>query len=248
MIESLSGENSTEKTYVLLSGGSNLNNFMHYERFVAMLNTLQEEGFTFEQSPEELAAAEDNMLAGTSEDGGRVYICPGYLTLDQYEGRFEEILEEAGEVDVVASTYYASPFLEAITEKEEEQNKNIQVGAIDCFCETNSEAFNTKDAFGNSKIDFIGGKCAAMAAPSFVAMYNAVTGHPEVVRDDGEAFWLNQDFWYASTAEEYNTLSEAADNVYKNVYGTKDIMAVLADYEEEAGYTDYKEFVANIAQ
>lgn len=111
MIESLNGENGSEKTYVLLSGGSAFNNFMHKQRLCAMLETLQkEEGFVFEQSFDEIASVQENTLAGTTKNGGKVYVCPGYLNLDKYAGNLKNVLSEAGEVDVVASTYYVSPF------------------------------------------------------------------------------------------------------------------------------------------
>lgn len=249
MIESLEGENGSEKTYVILSGGSAFNNFMHKQRLCAMLETLQkEEGFVFEQSFDEIAAAQENILAGTTKSGGKVYVCPGYLNLDKYAGNLKDVLSEAGKVDVVASTYYVAPFLDTITEQEDTQKKDIQVGAIDCFSDTNKQAFDEKDLFGNSKLNFIGGKCAAMAAPAFAAMYNAVSGYPQNIRDNKEAFWLHQDFWYASSEAEYEALSEKADNVYKNVYDTDDIMNVLTEYNDKAEYNTFTSFVKKLEQ
>lgn len=249
MIQSLGNKNGSKKTYILLSGGSAFNNFMHKERLYAMIETLQkEQGFTFEKSVDEIAAMQENALVGTSKDGGKVYICPGYLNLEAYKGNLQEVLSEAGKVDVVASTYYITPFLDTIAEQETAQKKDIQTGAIDCFSDTNSQAFHEKDSFGNSKLNFIGGKCAAMAAPAFVAMYNTVSGYPESVRNGEEAFWLNQDFWYASTPEEYEKLSTAADNVYKNIYSTDDIMNSLAEYGKQVDYNTLVNFVGKIEQ
>ena len=102
MIESLSDKNGSKKTYVLLSGGSAFNNFMHKERLCAMLETLQkEQGFTFEKSVDEIAAMQENTLVGTSKDGGRIYICPGYLGLEAYKDNLQNVLSQAGEVDAV---------------------------------------------------------------------------------------------------------------------------------------------------
>lgn len=249
MIESLGQKNGSQKTYVLLSGGSAFQNFMHRERLCAMLETLQkEQGFTFEKSIDDIASVQENALVGTSRDGGRVYICPGYLNLEQYATNLQKVLSEAGEVDVVASTYYIAPFLDTITGQEKIQKKDIQTGAVDCFSDTNNQAFKEKDQFGNSKLNFIGGKCAAMAAPAFVAMYNAVSGYSDKIRNGSEAFWLNQDFWYASSAQEYEKLSTAADNVYKNIYSTNDIMSSLVEYEDKADYNTLVNFVEKIAQ
>lgn len=247
MIESLGAANGSEKTYVLLSGGSAFNNFMHKQRLCAMLETLQkEDGFAFEQSFDEIAAAQENILAGTTKNGGKVYVCPGYLNLDKYADNLENILKKAEKVDVVASTYYVAPFLDTITEQEKVQKKDIQTGAIDCFSDTNREAFAQKDSFGNSKLNFIGGKCAAMAAPAFVAMYNAVSGYPQNVRNNDKAFWLHQDFWYASNKADYDSLSEKAENVYKNVYSTDDIMDVLTEYNDKTEYNTFSDFVKKL--
>lgn len=247
MMETLAGDQGDEKTYVLLSGGSALDNFMHRERLKAMLETLEaEQGFVLEQPVEELADQTEVTLAATSQSGGKVYLCPGYLSENTKADAFASVFQEAGKVDVVASTYYAAPFLENIGEQEKQQNANIQVGAVDCFCETNKEAFETEDAFGNSQLDFIGGKCAAMAAPSFVAMYNAVTDNIDTVRQNQEAFWLHQDFWCASSEEEFRTLYDAAINVYENVYGTSELTAVLKSYTEEADYVSFQKFVETL--
>lgn len=246
MIQSLAGENGSEKTYVILSGGSAVGNFMHRERTLAMLNVLEtEEGFTLEKTAEELADASQPVLAATSEDGGKVYLNPGYLDADTYKAGMDAIGADM-EVDVVASSYYISPFLEEIAAKETSQNKDIQTGAVDCFCETNRLAFENKDQFGNSQINYIEGKCAAMAAPSFVAMYNAVSGYPDTVRNQGQAFWLNQNFWSADSSDSYLKQSAAAENVYDNVYTTKDIMEVLSEYTDGADFASFEKFIDSI--
>ena len=246
MIEALAGDDGAKKDYVLLSGGAAVGNFMHRERLIGMLETLEKAGFTLEKTTEELADSTEVTLAATNADGKKVYINPGYLDVETYKTNMDEILAQT-EVDVVASTYFISSYIDEISAEEAAQNKDIATGAVDCFSDSNQEAFLEKDAFGNSKLNYIEGKCAAMATPAFVAMYNAVSGHLQTVRNGEEAFWLNQNFWSADSAQTYEELSAAAENVYENVYGTKDIMNVLAEYTEDADYDDFVEFVGKIS-
>ena len=127
--------------------------------------------------------------------------------------------------------------------KEKQQGKNIQIGAVDSFTDTNREAFEAKDSFGNSQIDCIVGKCRAMGAPAFIAMYNAITGHADIVRDNGAAYHLSQDMWTAATLEEYEEMSAKASNIYQNVYSTEEMMQVLGVFNPNADFASFTAFV-----
>lgn len=135
---------------------------------------------------------------------------------------------------------------DTLQEKEIAQGKDIQIGTVDCFSETNRSAFERQDAFGNSSIDCVVGKCQAMGAPAFIAMYNAVTGHADVVRNEGKPYRLNQNMWTARSAAEYDTLSVKASNIYENVYTTDEMMKVLAVYNPAADYTAFENFVEKL--
>jgi hypothetical protein len=247
MIQNLAGDNGSEKTYLLLSGGSAQDNYMHLSRLTGMVETLESEyGFTLEVPVEELSTITENTLVATSREGGAVYVCPGYYyTNEEVQKEIEEALKST-QPDVLASTMGIHVLEDTIASQEELQNKNIEVGTIDCFSENNQTLFETKDMFGNSSLDYIEGKCEAMAAPAFVAMYNAITGYAEVVKDNGSAYSLHQGFWSADNLEDYKDLRVKAENIYQNVYSTEDLMKTMAIYTSDANFESFKNLVEGL--
>lgn len=246
MIKSL-GDEGKNKTYILMSGGASLNNYMHYVRTLGMLEALEKEyGFNFNASLENLANVSDNTdCVASTADGGQIYICPGYMSASTEN--FEKMISEL-EPDVITSACNGAPVAQFILDREKEINKDIKVGVVDCFCESNQQNFTKTDIFGDTELNYLSGKCAANGCAAFVAMYNAVTGHKDANSDNGKAFHLNQKFWTATDTESYNELSAMAENIYNNVYTTQDIMKVLAEYTPETSYEDYVNFVDELNQ
>lgn len=244
MIESLAGENGSAKKYLLLSGGSNEENFMHVSRTQGMLQTLVSNyGFELSTPVEDISKIQELTLVGKSKDGGEVYVCPGYY-YDKTD-LVKTALEQT-KADVVASTIAVSMLQDVIADQEKAQNSDIQVGTVDCFGDSNQEMFAKKDMFGNPSLNFVAGKCEAMAAPSFIAMYNAITGHADTVKDNGNAYSLNQDFWYADSLEAYKELRMKATNIYQNVYTTDDLMKNMSVYTDTANFDTFKQLVEGL--
>lgn len=235
----------TQKIWLLLDGGVRTGNYMHEQRLAGALDTLQEVGYILTASAAELGAASENCLAAEHPDGGKVYLCPGYFYTEDSQKNITEALDRV-DPDAVISVCSLAVLYDMLLEKEKTQNKNMQIGAVDCFSETNRKAFETKDIFGNSSIDCIVGKCQAMGAPAFIAMYNAITGHIDVIRDGGKPYRLSQNMWMADSAQDYDSLCAKAGNIYENVYTTDEIMKVLAVYNPSADFTSFKSFVAKL--
>ena len=244
MIESLAGEKASAKKYLLLTGGSNEENFMHLSRTEGMLETLASNyGFTLSTPVSDISKISELTLVGKSKDGGEVYVCPGYYYVDT--DLVKNALEQV-KPDVVASTIAVSMLQDVIADQEKAQKKDIQVGTIDCFGDSNQKMFETKDMFGNSSLNFVAGKCEAMAAPSFIAMYNAITGYADTVKENGNAYSLNQDFWYADSLEDYKSLRMKATNIYQNVYTTDDLMKNMSVYTDTANFDTFKKLVEGL--
>ncbi|KIR03908.1 hypothetical protein P261_02723 [Lachnospiraceae bacterium TWA4] len=240
MIKKLAGENGSSKNYVIVSGGSNLENYMHLTRTIGMLETLESDyGFKFDKDIKTVASQNEVGIIGTSSEGGSVLIYPGYFRNNIDE--FKQALE-GKDVDAVATVIPASDFMEAITAHETTQNKDIEVGTIDCFGETNKELFETKDSFGNSKLNFLAGKEGAMGAPAFVGLLNSITGHEDVFREDGNAYNLHQNFVYADSIEQFNEIKTQSESIYKNAYSTDEIMNVLSVYNSSTNFDTFKKF------
>ena len=138
------------------------------------------------------------------------------------------------------SAFHVSSYLDKISAKEKEQNSNIMVGAIDSFSEQNFEIFKEKDAFGNAPIDYVRGKYASMAGPGFAMIYNAITGSPDAVKENGEAVRLYQNLWTAKSEEEYIELYGYATGIYENAYSCDDLMQVIRQFNEDADPQSFK--------
>lgn len=233
---------STQKTWILCSGGSASGNYMHSQRLAGALDELQSLGYTLTASVDEIKAMTASAEIATHPDGGSVTLLPGYYYETSDQLNFTQVLNSM-EPDIVVSVCTLSNMYPNLLNKERQQGKNIEIGAVDSFTDTNREAFESKDSFGNSQIDCIVGKCRAMGAPAFIAMYNAVTGHADVVRDNGKAYHLSQDMWTAATPEEYEELSSKASNIYQNVYSTEEMMQVLGVFNPEADFASFAAFV-----
>ena len=227
---------------VIMSGGASAGNALHKMRTQGMLDTLEEKaGLVLTEDSDKLSAT-DEMTELTDEDGNlHVTICPGYTEMD---GAGLDNLETAfaeGDCDTVMSAFHVSTYLDRISTKEIEQDSNIMVGAIDSFSEQNFEIFKEKDAFGNAPIDYVRGKYASMAGPAFAMIYNAITGTPDAVEENGEAVRLYQNLWAAKSEEEYIELYGYATGIYENAYSCDDLMQVIGQFSEDANPENFKE-------
>ena len=225
---------------VIMSGGAASGNRLHQVRTWGMLNTLEEKaGLVLSEPAEELSKT--NELIELSEEDGTIHvtICPGYTEGGDGLKNLEAALS-SGNCDTLMSAFHVSSYLDKISAKEKEQNSNIMVGAIDSFSEQNFEIFKEKDAFGNAPIDYVRGKYASMAGPGFAMIYNAITGSPDAVKENGEAVRLYQNLWTAKSEEEYIELYGYATGIYENAYSCDDLMQVIRQFNEDADPQSFK--------
>lgn len=229
------------RNIVIMSGGASSGNRLHQVRTWGMLNTLEEKaGLVLDEDAEKLSAT-DKVTELTDKDGNlHVTICPGYTEggegLENLETAFAE-----GTCDTLMSAFHVSAYLDKISDKEKDQDINIMVGAIDSFSEQNFEIFKEKDSFGNAPIDYVRGKYASMAGPAFAMIYNAITGTPDVVQENGEAVRLYQNLWTAKSEEEYVELYGYATGIYENAYSCDDLMQVIGQFDVDADPQGFKE-------
>lgn len=215
-----------DKTYVIFSSRAAEGNEMHRLRTVGILDALQEVyGVTFDRSSEELAAATEPTEVEAGEL--QLVICPGYLEEEDRRTAALEIVS-SGRYNTVLSVVPAAPVMDAISEVE------MDCGVIDCFSEDNDLAFK------RGTIDYVAGKYQSQIGPAFAAMYNAITGYAEDFREDGRAFRLEQDFWVASNAKEFDTMFALARGAVVNAYNYEDLCAVIKSLTPEANFEAFR--------
>ena len=79
-----------------------------------------------------------------------------------------------------------------------------------------------------------------MAGPGFAMIYNAITGSPDAVKENGEAVRLYQNLWTAKSEEEYIELYGYASGIYENAYSCDDLMQVIRQFNEDANPQSFK--------
>ena len=243
--------NEGAMSYLIASGGAvGTTNYMHYTRAVGMLTALQDDlGLTYSASIEELAATSTLVTETCETDYGTVSITisPWYFALEDGMSNLQAAFD-AADYDALLSVCSISDALEAIEEETANSSTEMLVGTIDCFSEENYEAVETVDANGNSLLNYVKGKYASMVAPAFVAALNAVTGHADVVKPDGEAFRLYQPYWTAASRAEYEELYSYTQSIYENAYSADDLMDVIAIYNEDANFEAFQELTESSDQ
>lgn len=224
--------------FVICTGGDTE---LHRVRATAMIETLSEiYGFTLETPAEELAVTEEILELDTGTDI-KVTLIPGYPNITPLAENVKAALEQGG-YDTVISVMSVNYIMDAILEAETAIGYDVRVGTIDCFTENTQEFFNTQDAFGNPQLNYLVGKYGAMIAPAFAAVGNAIAGNIDVVRDDGHAFRLYQDYWIASSAEEFDERYEKSISLYDNAYSAVDIMGVTKAFTPDMTFEDFRAF------
>ena len=229
------------KNFVIMSGGASSGNRLHQVRTWGMLNTLEKEaGLVLTEDAETLSQTDTVTKLSSEDDSVEVTICPGYTEngpgLDNLSTVFAD-----GNCDALMSAFHVATYLDEIADKEKEQNSNIFVGAIDSFTDDNFELFKVKDMFGNAPVDYVQGKYASLAGPAFAMIYNAITGNPDAVKEDGQAARLYQGFWTATSQKEYTELYGYATGIYENAYSCEDLMGVIKVFNEDATPEKFKE-------
>lgn len=239
MVEYFIGQGA--KSFLVLTAGSSSANFMHLSRTKGILEGLQEAfGLDTDMTVEELSAVDEITTVTAEQEDVNIVLSPGYLSTEEGEAHLDEALS-MGSYDALLCTMSASSFIDRLAAKEEEQGQDLQVGIVDCFSEENFQLVKDEDAYGNPIINYVAGKYASMAGPSFAMLYNAMSGHPEINALDGETIRLYQGFWISESREEYAELYGYTQGIYENAYSCSDLMQVIKVFNEDASPEKLKE-------
>ena len=211
--------------YFILSGGGCLGNEMHKQRTMGILDTLKNAyGFSLDRTTEEIAVSSEPVQI---EDGDlKICVCPGYHTIDSY---LEMAREEyaAHPYGIVMAVLPASHILEEI--------KGSVLATVDCYSESNLQLF------ASGRLDYLVGKYSSIIGPSFAAMYNAITGHAEEMRQNGKAFHITQGFWISDGEEDFDEKYVLANSIEINAYNYDDLRKVILDFNPDAALDDLRE-------
>ncbi len=224
--------------YLIFVGGSGMGNEMHALRAQGMLTALADAyGLTYEGEVADLVnVTEDTEVANSGNL--TITLIPGYV------GQAEKVEQYAatGDYNILISVQALGTTIDTIAEAEKSAGVDLQVGMLDCFTEANYQYFNTTDAYGSPKLNYLVGKYGAVVAPAFTALLNAYSGYAEDFREDGQPFRLYQSYWYADSADSFNQLYAASVSTFDNTYSALDILSVWKEYNPEADFAAFRAF------
>ncbi len=217
--------NKAGDRYFLMSGGASAGNEMHYQRTLGMLDAL-ETGYGVDLgNTKELAGSEEAMVI--EKDSLSVTIAPGYVSRDTTRPAVIEAFGD-GAYDVVLSTLPVAPIFDTLNKA------NLKIAQIDCYSQENQLLF------ASGKLSYLAGKYGSQVGPSFVAMYNAVTGHAADFRDAGKAFKVVQKFWSSSNKEDFDEKYEFASNITSPAFNYEDLYSICCERTPSVTLDDFK--------
>ncbi len=201
---------------------------MHMKRTAGFIRAFEEAGVTYTPG--------DNGNFGTfAGDGYKIDTIDGFP--DEAGAFFGTVGQKVGESDLEV-VLTAALGVELFGASIAQINPEIKLATVASYTDAYKEAFNAEPA----QLDYLTGKYASSIGPVFAAMFNAVTGNIDCVRDNGNAFRIDQGYWTAIGTEEFNTLFEIANSTEKPAYTADDLSSYIKLVNDAANFADFKAF------
>ncbi|WFR59915.1 S-layer protein [Anaerocolumna sp. AGMB13025] len=185
-------------------------NTQHSECTEAALSALQEKyGLTYEDTIKNLAVA-SAPIEVANDKNIKIYIYPGVSS--QNEGWLAGVSTalQTGNYGVfIQSGQSFTETAVVVDEVEKAFKKDIKVASVASISNSLLNAFNTKDAFGNSSINMASVKSTSMVSSmGFVKVYNALTGYSNLnIEASGDPSQVLFRMWAIENPEQMSTLS-----------------------------------------
>lgn len=150
----------------------------------------------------------------------------GYPTDDAWWASCAQMAQTEG-LEVILAVGNGSDFFGAFI-----QGTDVKIASVDAYAEAYGEAM----AAGT--LDYLAGKFSASIGPIFAAAYSAALGAP--IRDaEGNALALDQGYWIATSAEQFNQYYAVDSSVEAPAYTAEMLQGLLG-----TDYATFAEFVS----
>ncbi|AIQ51295.1 sugar ABC transporter substrate-binding protein [Paenibacillus sp. FSL R7-0331] len=216
------------KNFLLYTGGYPFVS-MHKKRTDGMIKAFQEAGVTYTE--------DSNGNIGTFSGGGFTIDTMTGFPDDSgaFYGTAGQKLGAANLEVVITAALGVELFGTSISQT----NPNLKLATVSSFTDAYKSAFNAEPP----QADYLAGKFASSIGPIFAAVYNAVNGDIDSVRDNGQAFRLAQGYWTAIGKEHFNEMFELSNNVETPAYSKKDLDTVIKATNGDTDFESFKQFV-----
>ena len=230
---------------VIVTGGGGMGNTQHALCGRAALEVMEDVyDLTFDMDLDEMAYTNSAIEVG-SDKGNKVYIYPGYPYVDTYVSGLSSVLQ-TGEYDILITVFDVADMLATtVDEVERAFDFDVKVCTYVGVSEGVSNLFATEDAFGNSALTAAEIRANNLQpATMFVALYNAITGHADMVRPNGEPQAYDIPIWTCLNAEEYERVGILDMSPETYCMTVEDMQDLLAVYNESVTLDDIKAFTS----
>ena len=222
--------------FLIFTGAAAYGTEMHIYRVAGMIAAMNEAD---PSSTYGGASTKDDIIAaiygtlGIDEDSFEsdtftISAVNGYNMDDAWWGEISEKLFATG-LEAVLAVGNGSDFFGSMAQGA------VEVGSVDTYAQ------DYADAMANNQLTWMAGKFAPGIAPIFVAVLDAINGAP-LRTADGNAFQIDQGYWYATSAEEFDKYL-ASSSVESPVYDKSILDNYFSTPENVVSYDDFEAFV-----
>lgn len=219
---------------VIVSAGAGLGNEHHYQYTYTMLDALQKAyNLTYSDTIENLAASRGMVELETGSDV-KILLYPGYPNSDTYVSGLSAMLQ-TGEYDIVLGCNQATAkFSVAIDEVERAYGMNIKVVYFSSVDDATTAGFNTIDSAGDTSINSVLIQPGnLLVGGMFAVLYNGISGHADVIREDGSGHYFGAPIWEAPNAEAYAAIATLDGTNGNHELSIEEIQQMLAVYNPD---------------
>lgn len=240
-------DSSTPHNFIVATGGAYQGNTQQTEISINMLEAIAEiYDLTYDNTIEELITSSSPVNA-TNDKGVEIYCYPGAANITGWLEGLSAALQTGTYDYLLLAPQALGNVGNVVNEVEEALDKDITIIGFGTFGDALTNAFNTKDRFGNTTCSMSTIKFTSLvSAMGFSEVYNLLTGHPEVViTDDGEAGELLFRLQAVTSPEQLEEMSEW-DTPGKWVADYDIVDSFLAEYNEELTYNQIQERIFGV--
>lgn len=240
-------EPDASHNFIIGTGAAYQGNTQQTEISTNMLEAIAEiYDLKYDATIEELITSSSPINA-TNDKGVEIYCYPGGPNEDGWLEGMSAALQTGTYDYLLLASQALGNVGNVVSEVEEALDKDITIIGFGSFGDALTNAFNTKDRFGNTTCSMSTVKFTSLvSAMGFSEVYNLLTGHPEVVtKENGEAGELLFRMQSVTSPEQLEDMSgwDTTDNWVAD-YDIVD--GFLAEYSDGLTYEQIQERIFDV--
>lgn len=234
-----------EHGYVILSALAAQENIQHKSAAKAVLSTLAESyGLSYEKNVDELVIVSEPTEA-VNDAGIPIYVYPGIPNNDGFLNGISSALQTGKYDMVLASSNLFNQLGVIVDENEKAIGRNIRVVSIANVSPELTKAVNTVDAYGEPSLNACVVKSPSYTSgPMFAMLYNALTGHIDIMKPEGQAHTVTYPFWGCLTPDDVHKVGTYDLDGDSYTFDEEHLKSVIYDYNPELTLESFQEVVS----